>query len=97
MMELVISDGIGLGEDNNFKWQIFPNPLQDYAIISFTEENHKNVSIKIIDLSGKLIYNANSIKSGHKIKNMFVPGYYIVQLEYENNLIRKPNCTVGEK
>ena len=84
-----ICDGIGIGEDNVFKWQIFPNPLQDYAIISFTEENQKNVSIKIIDLSGKLIYNANSIKSGHKIKNMFVPGYYIVQLEYENNLIRE--------
>ena len=84
-----ICDGIGIGEDNVFKWQIYPNPLQDYAIISFAEESQKNVSIKIINLSGKLIYNANSIKSGHKIKNTFAPGCYIVQLESENNIIRE--------
>ena len=84
-----VCDGIGLGEDSGFKWNVYPNPLKDYTIINFTETNHKNISIKIIDLAGKLIYNAKSIKSGHKIKNTFSPGYYIIQLESQNSTLRE--------
>ena len=48
----------------------------------------KNLNRKKM-IAGKLIYNAKSIKSGHKIKNTFSPGCYIIQLESRNSTLRE--------
>jgi len=81
-------DGISLKENGDFEWNIYPNPFRNYTTINFKNTNN-NMSIKITNLSGKIIYNVNHIESGHKINNIFSPGYYIIQLESNKTIVRE--------
>ena len=49
----------------------------------------KNFKIEIINLSGKIIYSQKTFDTKHKIINNFSPGYYIIQLESNNNIVRE--------
>ncbi|MBF25376.1 MAG: hypothetical protein CMP49_02515 [Flavobacteriales bacterium] len=82
-------DGVSLNEENNFKWNIYPNPFNDFTTIQFTNINHNQFNIKILNLSGKIIYDVNTFKNEHIIINNFSSGYYILQLETNNAIIRE--------
>lgn len=49
--------GVSISEvDKNISnLQIFPNPVNDIAIISFSLENDANISLKVIDMNGKVV------------------------------------------
>ena len=81
--------GISLEENDEFQWHIYPNPFTSYTTIHFTRIIDHRVSVKIIDISGKVIYNQDAIESGHKIQNIFSPGYYIIQLQSNDNIFRE--------
>jgi uncharacterized repeat protein (TIGR02059 family) len=68
---------------------LFPNPAQTFFNISFEEPLLKPVSVKIIDESGKLMYD-NIIAAG--INNLQIPvnfktGFYIVEMYSEGIII----------
>ena len=80
---------IGLVENNEFEWHIYPNPLKSHTNINFTNTKHQKISVQIINLSGKIIYQMASIDSGHRIQNNFSPGCYIIQLTSEETIVRE--------
>ena len=82
-------DGIDLNENNDFTWNIYPNPFTNYTVIKFENAYNNKVSVQIINLSGKIVYHIKQIESGHKIENTFAPGYYIIQLESEKSIIKE--------
>jgi hypothetical protein len=70
--------------------KVFPNPAKDYVIIEFfciTNLEKPEVQIKIIDLSGTRVEIKESSKNYDQIlirTNGFVPGYYFVELNVNN-------------
>jgi PKD repeat protein len=56
---------LSLGEDENSKIQIYPNPNEGIFVVSGLEING---SVEILDINGKLIYKANAIGSKLEVK-----------------------------
>jgi hypothetical protein len=82
-------DGVALDEDGQFEWNVYPNPLKDYTVIQFTNPTAKEYLIELIDLSGNIIYSTTSSNTSHKIENRFASGYYIIQLQSNQKIVRK--------
>ena len=82
-------DGIGLSENNGFEWSIYPNPFRNYTTIKFTNPTNKQFIIKIISISGKVIYEKIIWDSEHQIINNFASGYYILQLESDDMVVQE--------
>lgn len=75
---------------------IYPNPVHDFFTVSIIDTTLKPQIIKIIDLSGKVVFN-DSIKQG--IKNVQIPNNiasanYIVILEANNLILFSEKITV---
>lgn len=80
---------IPLAIDNNpIFWNInvYPNPVQDVAVISYTLDRKSNVSVKLFDLSGKELSNRdiglqNSGAYNQKVSTLELKnGLYIITL-----------------
>ncbi len=76
---------------------VFPNPFRENAIIRFYSAGSKSVSIKLLDLSGKILLN-KLYKTDHEVTEVLIreiideilPGCYLLKVETENNeFIRK--------
>jgi hypothetical protein len=69
---------------------IFPNPVNDYIQIKFTEENLQNekLSLKVFNLLGVLLLERN-ISENEKIKIDQPAGAYFYQVVNEKNVTRK--------
>ena len=82
-------DGVSLHENNNFEWSIYPNPLTNFTTLQFTNPNSNVFNIKIISLTGRIIYAVSTNHTEHIIHNQFASGYYIIELESNNKLVRE--------
>ena len=82
-------DGVSLHENNNFEWSIYPNPLTNFTTLQFTNPNGNIFNIKIISLTGRIIYSVSTNHTKHIIHNQFASGYYIIELESNNKLVRE--------
>ena len=82
-------DGVGLDEDHEFQWSVYPNPFKNYTTVKFTNQTNKEFIIRVISLSGKVVYNETTINSEHRINNAFSSGYYIVELKSKNTIVRQ--------
>ena len=82
-------DGISLNENDSFEWTIYPNPFKNYTNIKFTNPRNTKITIEIMSLSGQSIYTAQTWDSAHQIINNFSSGYYIIQLESDNAIVRE--------
>ena len=80
---------VSMLENTDFTWEIFPNPLANFTTLKFTNPNSDHFNIRIISLSGKIIYSRSTRNSEHVIYNKFASGYYIIELESYNKLVRK--------
>ncbi len=85
----------GLIENNAFKnLSIYPNPVKNVLNISFTIEQHQEISFSIIDFSGRQIYKeVITAKAGlneHSIKihNLSV-GIYTLRITGFNGVVNK--------
>ena len=85
----VCDENIELTENNEFEWSIYPNPFKNYTTIVFTNPNNKEFEIKIINISGKVIYSQITKNDKHIINNSFSSGYYIVELKSNERLERQ--------
>ena len=69
----------------DFKLNIFPNPANNNVNIQYSTENEKNISIKIMDALGKIVYmeEDRSAAGGKQTLTVdvakFSPGIYFVQ------------------
>ncbi|MBC7863861.1 MAG: T9SS type A sorting domain-containing protein [Bacteroidia bacterium] len=71
---------------------LFPNPAKGFASINFYSDADVNVSVKMMDVSGREVYQKNfgTLKSGNKKLNLdfsaspLAPGIYFVQLNAGN-------------
>ena len=55
-------DGIGLDEDHSFEWTIYPNPFSTFTTVKFDNPSHLDFTIKLYDVSGKLIIEEKLIQ-----------------------------------
>ena len=82
-------DGIGLNEDGEFEWNIYPNPFKDHTTVKFTNPDNKEFTIQVVNLSGQIIYSYTTMESKHIIHNDFAAGYYTIQLTSDRSVLRK--------
>ena len=84
-LELYSSALINPAQAGVSMWSVFPNPFSDELIIDLGKD-YKEVSVKIYDLTGRLI--SNQVVKNHstlKINNSKLPsGVYYLQIETES-------------
>jgi len=74
--------------------QVYPNPANDFAIISLNLSYESTATVRILDLSGKEItaraYGSISGSSTIQLNtSTFVPGMYIVELTLDNEVLQR--------
>ena len=78
---------ISLLDSPKTKITIFPNPITDFLNLEFSNFQNELIEIRIIDLSGKIIFYdfASSERNFHKINTNFLKlGTYILEIITEN-------------
>lgn len=74
---------------------IFPNPATNNLNVALTTENEGNVSFKMVDMTGKVVYAENVHHNGGEANyqfsvNQLAKGFYFMNIETENGkTIRK--------
>ena len=73
-------DGIGL-EENEFEWNIYPNPFSNFTNIKFSNPSNNLFEINLYDISGQLVKNYKT-KSNNLViyRDSFAEGFYIVEI-----------------
>lgn len=77
-------------ENNEFSFNVFPNPTNNKPVsIDLREiDDHRNIIISMYDLRGVLLYRKQGYgNSIHVVENMPGPGMYILTVEIENEFI----------
>jgi hypothetical protein len=69
--------------------QLFPNPANDYTVLTFSAEADEMLSVQVFDLSGKLMvsdsYNAGAGLNNYTLNTaQLLDGTYLVQLSGES-------------
>jgi len=71
------------------KINIFPNPASEFINVQFTDENSRNITISVLDFSGKTILEKDFENNGLAlyslaIKDKLSPGVYVVKIKTES-------------
>ena len=90
------NDGIGdscdevyIEENNQIYYSVYPNPFSDYTIISFIKLDNILTTIKIFEISGRLIYEDHTISDVFKVnKNTLSAGLYVLEISQNNIEVR---------
>ena len=70
-------------------YAIYPNPFSDYATISFSNIHRKHTFIKIFEISGRLLYENDTMDDMFKIyKTNFSVGLYILEIHQDDLSIK---------
>jgi hypothetical protein len=86
-------------DNNNVKSFTYPNPSQDFATIKFSKQMPLEVGLKLVDLSGKVVY----YNCAQKVLNQeiriditdFISGYYYIHIE-TNDLLLKDKLIISK-
>ena len=79
---------------------VYPNPLQDKTNINFNLLTSPDVSIKIFDVTGKMIeelVNGNKEEGSHSVvwnASNFDKGVYLIKLYFDNKLIETERIVI---
>src|SRR5210317_2202599 len=89
-IDLTSIEGLALTEE----FTVSPNPVDKKAIVSFTLENPEDVSMKIFNTVGKVVYESvKSYSSGIQNIELFRKnldaGIYFMQLSYGEKVLTK--------
>lgn len=86
--------------ENSEKWDlsVFPNPAREKVTISFKSDMNENITIDIIDVSGKVItqlingkhHSSTDVTWNVHEKTQVMPGTYICRIQTDNKLITRP-------
>jgi hypothetical protein len=75
---------------DNEEIMLYPNPFNDELVIEFQEMKAENISLKFLDLNGKLVFTMNLERSKNSIRlkeEMFdlAKGVYLVEIWNSDN------------
>ncbi len=71
----------GINEENQIGLAVYPNPVKDILTITFNEGN--NASVKITDVTGKIVYTGTADKTEKINVSSFNDGIYFVTVSTE--------------
>ena len=78
------TQGIGFEEKNNANnISIFPNPANDFFVVSNTQSNDE---IEVLDILGKSVYRSSNPTAFHRL-NKLDQGIYLVRVRREGKVI----------
>lgn len=91
--------GLKTLDNNNVKSFTYPNPSQDFATIKFSKQMPLEVGLKLIDISGKIVYDKRKVKVINQEIRIdltdFVTGYYDIQID-SNDLLLKDKLIISK-
>jgi hypothetical protein len=71
-----VYDDVGISEQQDFEWSIYPNPFQNEIYVAVTEE----VKIELFDLAGKILLNKSISESRSINVGRLSHGIYTVKI-----------------
>ena len=77
---------------NQYEIHTYPNPFTNQTTVSFYNPTQSKADVKVIDSRGRIVRNYYGI-TGESIiikKEELSEGIYYIQLNFSNNIIRKP-------
>jgi len=80
----------GIVTTSDYTFSMYPNPTNEYSIVTFENTQIETAQLSIIDMKGVVLYSAES--STHNeltIGNELAAGIYIVQIKVGDNTITK--------
>jgi hypothetical protein len=89
---------VGLvGVENNIlaeSFNVFPNPVQEEAWIMYETTEQAKVSMKMYDITGKLVNTTEEVQSAgiHSMRidgNNYTNGVYFIELQVNDKLSKK--------
>ena len=84
----IISTGISMSLE--FNLSVFPNPTNQYSILSATNINQATVQVSIIDMHGRVVLDDKWITSNElSIGGELQTGIYIIQLKIGDEIVTK--------
>ena len=73
-----------------FNLTVFPNPTNQYSILSATNINQATVQVSIIDMHGRVVLDYKWITSNElSIGEELQAGIYIIQLKIGDEIVTK--------
>jgi hypothetical protein len=71
-------------------WSVYPNPASEEIFIQLKDETMENVTVKLLDLSGRIILQNTWNGNGFKLDIAHLKaGSYVLCIESKNEIIRK--------
>ena len=67
-------------------YRVYPNPTRGDFYLKMNAK-HKNVTVNVFDISGKLVFTKNGVNPEEKISPSLPKGHYIVKVEKEGEYI----------
>lgn len=67
-------------------YRVYPNPTRGDFYLKMNAK-HKNVTVNVFDVSGKLVFTKNGVNAEEKISPSLPKGHYIVKVEKEGENI----------
>ena len=91
---IVIETCVGINETNNLSnIDIFPNPTKEVLTIHVKDQSHKNLSMRLVDVSGKTIKNITILENSQDITldiaNLNKGIYFLILPATYNNSVYK--------
>jgi len=75
----------GISEENSLSPTLYPNPSRD--IFKVSSPGHSPVGLKVIDLQGRIVYEAESVYPNEEVSVAnFATGIYVVQIRTEHSV-----------
>ena len=74
---------------------IYPNPTSSKFNVAFSTENASNVSLRVVDYAGKLVYSNDFVGNSNSINEHVIDltnqaeGLYILQIATDKNTISR--------
>lgn len=80
----------------NSSFLLFPNPTtEDFFNIQFSDVNINNLSVNILDITGKVIYSNVDVSKLMKINtHNFESGIYFVTISRDNNIVKSKKLII---
>ncbi|MEQ8472470.1 MAG: S8 family serine peptidase [Marinoscillum sp.] len=89
--QLVIDEPLSIGDELKNTLQLYPNPVKDEVLISYSLSKPSNMEIQVIDLTGKVIMDISTVAATNKYEraldlSSLKSGVYAVQFLVDHEI-----------
>jgi hypothetical protein len=85
--EITVNEALSVSDFEN-GFVIYPNPTSEFIHIKNNRVNLEDVSLRLTDINGRILYNQNAVSLGSDFTisvNGFSTGLYVLTIENGNN------------